>query len=179
VFNEDCGILAMHVVAFDIGCEPSPSVPAELVIQDGWKTYLLFFAVSKEVGASGRLRDLGVAVLDCEACVMATFGYPNDEGLEEHPLYHSGMADITSSVMEVTDSAWAKEVDGQRVASSQRIWGGRGIERDWTKGCKARHFIIALKEKTFECLASSIAVERFCPTFPEAIAYVMAKLAEH
>ena len=34
----------------------------------------------------------------------------------------------------------------------------------WARDDKffARHFIIMLKEKTFECLASSLAVEKFC-----------------
>lgn len=171
--------MAARVQTYDIGCEPSPSAPAETVIQDGWKTYLLFFAVSKVVGQSGYLDDLGVAVLDCDHCVMAKFGYPNDEGLPEHPLYSFGMAEAASSVLEVVDSAWAAEVDGQRVASARRIWGGRGIAPEWVKDCKSRHFIITFKEKTFECLASSIAVERFCPTFSEATTFVMAKLAEH
>jgi hypothetical protein len=168
-----------RIQPYDIGCKPSPSVPAETVIQDGWKTYLLFFAVSKVPGPSGRLDGLGVAVLDCDNCVMAKFGYPNDEGLPEHPLYCEGIADSTSFVLEVVDSAWATEVDGQRLASAQRIWGGRGIAPDWMKDCKSRHFIVLLKEKTFECLASSMSVERFCPTFDEATAFVMGKLAEN
>jgi hypothetical protein len=171
--------MSARVQPYDIGCEPSPSVPAETVVQDGWKTDLLFFAVSKAVGQSGYLDDLGVAVLDCHQCVMAKFGYPNDEGLPEHPLYLSGMGETASSVMEVADSAWAAEVDGQRTASARRIWGGRGIEPGWVKDCKSRHFIVTLKEKTFECLASSLTVEQFCPTFAEATAFVMAKLAEH
>lgn len=142
-------------------------------------TYLLFFAVSKAVGPSGYLDDLGVAVLNCNQCVMAKFGYPNDEGLPEHPLFDCGMADATSSVLEVVDSAWAAEVNGQRDSSARRIWGGRGIAPDWVKESKSRHFVVALKEKTFECLASSIEVERFCPTFAEAKEFVLAKLAEH
>lgn len=169
----------MRIQPYDIGCEPSPSVPAETVIQDGWKTYLLFFAVSKAVGPSGYLDDLGVAVLNCGGCVMAKFGYPNDEGLPEHPLYHCGMAGAVGSVLEVVDSAWSAEVDVQRVASARRIWAGRGIAPDWVKEFKSRHFIVTLKEKTFECLTSSIAVERFFPTFAEATAFTMAKLAEH
>ena len=171
--------MTAQVQPYDIGCEPAPSVPAETVIQDVWKTYLLFFAVSKVVGQSGYLEDLGVAVLGCDHCVMSKFGYPNDEGLAEHPLYRFGMAEVATSVLEVVDSAWAAEVDGQRVASARRIWGGRGITPDWMKDCKSRHFIVTLKEKTFECLASSIAVERFCPTFADATAFVMGKLAEH
>lgn len=171
--------MAARVQPYDIGCEPSPSVPAEMVIQDGWKTYLLFFAVSKGVGRSGYLDELGVAVLNCDHCVMAKFGYPNDEGLPEHSLYRFGMADAASSVLEVVDSTWAAEVGGQQVASTRRIWGSRGIAPDWVNGCKSRHFIVTLKEKTFECLASSIVVERFCPSFAEATAFVMDKLAEH
>ena len=80
-----------RVHPFDIGCEPSPSVPAETLLADGWKTYLLFFAVSKG-------KDLGVAVLDCDHCVMSKFGYPNDEGLEEHPqqTWHGRSHDFCS-----------------------------------------------------------------------------------
>jgi hypothetical protein len=171
--------MGARVQPYDIGCEPSPSVPAETVFQDGWKTYLLFFAVSKAVGQSGYLDNLGVAILDCHHCVMAKFGYPNDEGLPEHPLYRCGMAGAGSSVLEVVDSAWAAEVDEQRVASAHRIWGGRGIAPDWVKDCKSRHFVVTLKEKSFECLASSMAVERFCPTFDKATKFVMTKLAEN
>ncbi|HVS38277.1 MAG TPA: hypothetical protein VMS17_22155 [Gemmataceae bacterium] len=171
--------MTARVRPYDIGCEPSPSVPAETVIQDGWATYLLFFAVSKAVGPSGYLDDLGVAVVECHHCVMAKFGYPNDEGLPEHPLYHCGMAEAASSILEVVDSAWAAEVDGQQVASARRIWGGRGIEPDWMKDRNSRHFIVTLKEKTFECLASSMVVERFCPTFAEAAAFVIGRPAEH
>src|SRR6476620_4506081 len=127
--------MAVRVQPYDIGCEPDPSVPAEMVIQDGWKSYLLFFAVSKSVGRSGNLDDLGVAIVDCDRCVMSKFGYPNDEGLAEHPLYRFGMDEEASSVLEVVESAWAAEVDGQRVASARQIWGGRGITPDWVKDC--------------------------------------------
>lgn len=171
--------MTARIRPFDIGCEPSPSVPAETVIQDGWATYLLFFAVSKGVGQSGYLDDLGVAVLNCDRCVMAKFGYPNDEGLPEHPLYRCGMAETVSNVLEVVDSEWAAEVNAQRAASARRIWGSRGIAPNWLEDRKSRHFTVTLKEKTFECLATSIMVERFFPTFAEATAYVMAKLAEH
>jgi len=81
--------MAAQVQPHDIGCEPSPSVPAETVIQDGWKTYLLFFAVSKAIGPSGYLDDLGVAVLDCDHCVMAKFGYPRRDEELQAPLSDS------------------------------------------------------------------------------------------
>lgn len=170
--------MATHIRPFDIGCEPSPSVPAETLLQDGWGTYLLFFAVSKNVGKSGYLDDLGVAVLECRGCVVAKFGYPNDEGRPEHPLYSAGMAQATSAVLEVVESAWAREVDEQAMASARRIWGARATDLFRSRE-PAGHFIINLKEKTFECLASSLAVARYCGTFDEAIAFVMEKFKSH
>jgi hypothetical protein len=148
-------------------------------LQDGWKTYLLFFAVSKSVGESGSLQDLGVAVLDCRECVISKFGYPNDEALPEHPVYDRGMAGLGTAVLEVIDSPWASEVSGQMVASARRIWGGRGMSSDWATGRTSRHFVVTLKEATFECIASSLAVERFFKTFDEAYAYVIGRFKEH
>lgn len=171
--------MAIQARAYDIGCEPSPSVPAETLLQDGWKTFLLFFAVSKAVGSDGRLDDLGVAVVDCRDCASSKFGYPNDEGMPEHPLYPCGLAEAGSSILEVIESPWAMEVSEQMVASSRRIWGGRGMGSGWSSERRLRHFIIVLKEVTFECLASSLVVDRFCECFDEAYAYVLAKLAEH
>lgn len=110
---------------------------------------------------------------------MAKFGYPNDEGRPEHPLFRFIIGNTESSVLEVLDSAWASEIDGQRIASARRIWGGRGMDTDWAKDRNSKHFIVLLKEKTFECLASEITVERFFPTFGEATAFVTAKLAEY
>jgi hypothetical protein len=164
---------------YDIGCEPSPSVPAESLLQDGWKTYLLFFAVSKSVDESGYLTQLGVAVVDCRDCLISKFGDPNDEGRPEHPLYHCGMAATKTSILEVIESPWAREVSEQKAASARRIWGGRSIEMAPSKDSPRRHFIVTLKEKTFECIASSLTVKRFFKTFDEAYAHVIGKLQEH
>jgi hypothetical protein len=162
----------------DIGCEPSPSVPAETLIQDGWSTYLLFWAVSKQPeGSPPRLRDLGVAVVECEGCSLTKFGYPNDEGLPEHPAYPLGLEQATTSILEITDSAWAKELKDQANASRDRIWGERRAGS--AEQPPLRHFVVVLKEATFECLAHSLVVRRFEPTFPAAVEYVHSKLAEH
>ena len=171
--------MATRLLPYDIGCEPSPSVPAETLLQDGWKTYLLFFAVSKSVEESGFLKDLGVAVLECQECEMSKFGYPNDEGLPEHPLYSCGLEVAQTSILEVIDSQWVKEVSGQMIASAHRIWGGRGINPTWATERVRRHFIVMLKEMTFECIASSLVVVKYCISFDEAFAYVIERLKEH
>src|SRR3982751_1853612 len=120
--------MTVSLCPHSIGCMPSPSVPAETLMQDGWSTFLLFFACSETVGNSGFLEDKGVAVLECESCAVTKFGYPNDEGLPEHPLYSLGMAVASSPILEVVGSVWASEVAAQARASSDRIWGGRAMK---------------------------------------------------
>ena len=171
--------MPLSLRTYDIGCEPSPSVPAEMVIQDGWATYLLFFAVSKSADETGNLKDLGVAVIECKHCSAAKFGYPNDEGLPEHPLYHLGLGTAESSILEVVGSAWAQEVFQQQIASGRRIWGGRNSTWKPAQDEPPRHFIIPLKEQTFECLATELSVEFFAKDFPEALRHVHQKLSEH
>jgi hypothetical protein len=161
---------------YDIGCEPSPSVPAETVIADGWCTYLLFFAVSKMLNANGKLDDLRVAVLRCNHCVSSRFGYPNGEGFPEHPLYDLGLDNSESSVLRIVDSTWTRDVQSQMAASARRIWGARVAE---STPVELHHFLIALKEATFECVAESMTVETYAETFDAAFAHVMKKLAEH
>ncbi len=164
---------------YDIGCRPSPSVPAETVIQDGWATYLLFFAVSTSLDETGHLKDLGVAVVECRHCSVSKFGYPNDEGRPEHPLYALGLGTARSPVLEILGSVWAREVHEQTLASTRRIWGGRKSSWEPGKSDPSRHFVVLLKEKTFECVASELSVELFAKDFGEAFEYVYRKLLEH
>jgi hypothetical protein len=148
-------------------------------LQDGWCTYLLFFACSESVGSSGYLEDKGVAVLECESCAITKFGYPNDEGLPEHPLYAVGLADASSPILEVVGSIWASEVSAQVRASSNRIWGGRGMKVPDSHRAPGRHFIVLLKEQTFECIATALTVRLYAKDFAEAYSYVQQRLAEH
>jgi hypothetical protein len=171
--------MAIQLNSFDIGCEPSPSVPAETLLQDGREAYLLFFAVSKVVNEFGYLKDLGVAIVHFKECEITKFGYPNDEGLPEHPLYKYGMANAESSVLEVIDSPWQREISQQRVASVSRIKRDDEMGKLFAKNYSRRHFVITLKAATVECIASEIYVERYCKTFEEAYAHVIQEFAKH
>lgn len=44
---------------------------------------------------------------------------------------------------------------------------------------KRSHFMITLKEKTFECLASSLVVDHFAESFEDAFTYVIRQFNEH
>ena len=159
----------------DIGCEPSPSTPAETLIQDGWSTHLLFYAVSKDSEGLPH-RELGVAVVECEGCSVTKFGYPNDEGLPEHPAYALGLGEASTSVFEMRASPWVKEHEAQIKASKARIWGGRGANSFASP--QVRHFVVLLKEATFECLPHNLSVRRIEPTFANAMEYVRSVLSE-
>lgn len=172
-------VMSTIIQAYDIGCEPSPSVSGETVVQNGWATYVLFFAVAKSVGDDGYLKDLGVAVVECEHCSTVKFGYPNDEGRPEHPLYAAGLEACDSPIVEVTGSTWAEEVLQQGRASTQRIWGNRDPRWKPSAGKPSRHFIILLKEKTFECLAGTLVVRFFAKDFAEAFEYVRREISKH
>lgn len=166
-----------RVIPYSIGCAASPSVPAETVVADGWSTFLLFFAVSECVDpATGYLEDVGVAIVEFTECAGLQFGYPNDEGLPEHPLYEHGLADLASTVGEVLESAWARDVGAQMHASAERIWATRGAVPSLPT---LRHFIVPLKERTLECLASDAKLIKCVDIFDKAHAYVQARQSEH
>ncbi len=140
-------------------------------------TFLLFFAVSEEISALGFLEDLGVAVIECEDCTSAKMGYPNDEGLPEHPFYPDGLAD-GAAAYSVSESAWLADVETQVKNSRDRIWGGRGMNPTFSKR-QQFHFIVPLKEGTFECLAGGLQLRGYFPTFDEAFNYVLERFREH
>jgi hypothetical protein len=52
------------------------------------------------------------------------------------------------------------------------------MDWSWARGDQPRHFVLTLKEKTFECLASSLVVVRFCETFDTAYAHVIEEFSK-
>jgi hypothetical protein len=110
-----------------------------------------------------------------EATVL--FPHPIPPVSPEHPLFGLGLADPESSILEVKGSAWAEEVSTQMQMSTDRIWGKREQASDGTSGEGYRHFILLLKEKTFECIATRLTVRHYARNFPEAYAYVQKMFA--
>lgn len=75
------------------------------------------------------------------------FGWPNDEVLDAHPLYHRGLGYY--GAFEVLDSSWLREmVEGNRRHRHHKDELFLGL----------RHFIITFHDETFECIASSYEV---------------------
>ncbi len=166
----------MRILPYALGCQPS-SVPAETLLQDGWNAFLLFFAVSTQVNTEGHVTDLGVAVVECGGCRLTKFGYPNDEGIVEHPLFGEGLLSGNSSIFEVLDSSWANEVAQQMEGARKRLWSADTLRK--VDPVHLRHFVITLKETTFECLSDGLRVDRYFKTFEEAQAFVLSRMDNH
>jgi len=82
---------------------------------------------------------------DVIGCMIATFGYPNDEALGSHPLYASGLRQY--AVFEVIDSSWKRGVIEQNL---------RSFPVNPPHYESLRHFVVTFQDSTFECLAQEL-----------------------
>ncbi|MGV3658651.1 MAG: hypothetical protein ACO1TE_00650 [Prosthecobacter sp.] len=111
------------------------------------------------------ITDRGYAVLEFARSCWTTFGYPNDEAMEGHPL--SGRGLDSSTVCEVFNSAWAERMRTQnRVAFPSH------------EMCPVRHFIFPFHEETFECLCSGVEVVFTHPEFETTMAHAASLVAK-
>ncbi len=154
---------------YKFACEPCPGAPYETLLQDGWNAFLVF-------KPSGENRDY--VIVECENCSSTRFGYPNDEGLPEHPHYRDGLSAGGTSIFVSEESPWLLEITTQERKSSERIWGGRGMQLP-TGSRMLYHFIIPMKEATFECIASGLKVAHRVKSYEEAFAYVRERFSQH
>ena len=171
-----------YVISVDIGCQPSFSGSAEIVIQTENMTLVVFRALSVKLSDSGCYDDLGFAVVECERCSRSQFGYPNDEGLPEHPLYHQGLSDA-DGIAEVINSSWAAALEKQMETSARRIWGSSydeaySVPEGENQRFAGRHFIFTFKENTFECIADSLKLHLIKISYQEAISFINQRMAD-
>lgn len=154
---------------YDIGCEPA-SVDEAIVLEGMAGTFLVFFAVSP-IGV-----DLGVAVLECVDCSATRLGYPNDEGLPEHDRWNDGLGSLDYPIAEVSDSDWVLHLSKQVIVSRNRIWRDRSEVAFAKPSRPLRHFIVLLKEQTFECVAREMKVLGFHSSFSSACSVALSRL---
>lgn len=116
-------IVTERVVELDLEFRPEAAISGGLLIQSESSVSLLFNTMSARPGRSGYLEDMGIGILEFNSCVTTRFGYPNDEGRNEHPLFDKGLSEIGYGVCEVLNSRWAAEWMAMTRASAERIWG--------------------------------------------------------
>jgi hypothetical protein len=77
------------VVELELGCVPEAAISGGVLIRTDQSTFLTFNAV--RVTDNQQREGIGHAVVEFPRCLLAEFGYPNDEALAGHPLYASGL----------------------------------------------------------------------------------------
>jgi hypothetical protein len=127
--KESAAVARDEVVQLSPGWNVDPGVPDPILVQREDSAAILFHIAPD--------RDTVLVVF--EGCLIARFGYPNDEGLGTHPLYAKGLAFY--ACQEVLDSSWPAELGVQQWAQN------------------LRHFVITFHDSTFECLADDIRWE--------------------
>jgi hypothetical protein len=100
-----------------------------------------------------------------DSCIWFARGGPNDEALSNHPLSPLGLR--PHSLQEVIQSPFIATRAAIQVRS------GCAAPAHWTS---VRHFVFAMKEDTFECLASTYTLIGSFPTLEEATSAARASL---
>lgn len=90
-----------------------------------------------------------LAIVELGHCHSFTFGAPNDEAFNGHPLYEKGLHPY--GVFEVRNSSWLRTMEQRNSVhlyhKPDRFYG------------RYKHFVFAFHDSTFECLAEGFKCE--------------------
>jgi len=109
-----------EVVRLDLPWTPDPGAPLPLLWQADGDAVVIYHP-SFSTGRGGER-----VVLRFGRCMIAVFGYPNDEALGGHPLFEHGLGFY--DIFEVLNSSWIQRLRDQNLVNFP------GIElagRDW------------------------------------------------
>lgn len=150
----------------DLGVKWDTGAPMPVLIS-GVRTFVAFYLSIHDPlfdGTDSRMRDPrrdhGIGVVEFKSMTSVKMGTPNDEVLNGHPLWGSGLE--LYSAHEVRNSPWIND-----LMEVNRIHSGFDTSH-WTA---ARHFILTFHDETLECVADGTAA-RTEPgaTMPEVVA---------
>jgi hypothetical protein len=137
-----------RVVELDVPWVPEMAAPMPVLWQSEHQAVLAYHASPKAPGGP-------YCVVAFEGCLIATFGYPNEDALPGHPLHDKGLE--WYGFYEVEASSWIDKLKAQNAVTFP--------DADWwpdspfAQGGPIRHFAITFHDSTFECLARSFAGE--------------------
>lgn len=126
------------VTVLNVGLYPQPGAPQPIVLQDGPRAILVFGAVTPK-------EQTLTAVAELNGCLATLFAYPGDEALRGHPLYRNGLR--PNSINEILHSTWLHKLRQQNIVAFP-------LSSDW----QHHHFVIALDDSTFECIADDLTI---------------------
>jgi len=145
-----------YCVPLDFPYKCDVGAPLPHLIQNEHKSILLYFLKSAKkdwFGKSVEVISLSeterwIAVLSFKRCQSTRFGAPNDETLEGHPLYGSGLDYYDA--YEVKNSDWIKDLE--KINSVHSNHSSKYYE-------KYKHYFFTFHDSIFECVAMDFEVE--------------------
>ncbi len=150
----------------DLGVKWDTGAPMPMLIS-GLRTFVAFYLSVHDPlfdGTNPSMRDPradhGIGIVEFKSVTSIKMGSPNDEVLNGHPLWGSGLEFY--SAHEVKNSPWITHImEVNRVHSGFH-------ESHWRE---ARHFILTFHDETLECVAEA-TVARTEPgaSMPEVVA---------
>jgi len=87
------------------------------------------------------------AIIEFKLCYVYTFGSPNDEVFDSHPLYKRGLSPY--GAYEIKNSSWIRQLERMNSVHPRH-----DPERFWRR----HHYIFAFHDSTFECVADGLRI---------------------
>jgi len=140
-----------------LGDVPQPSVesPCPIVLADDAQLFVLYVLQSKPEGwydswvkmISSDSEGAPFAIIVFHHPLAYYHGIPDDEALHGHPLYRRGLR--PHGAFEIENSSWQEGLLKMRgMQAAHRIENYH----------RYRHFVLAFRDTTFECLAESYSI---------------------
>lgn len=120
---------------------PSGGAPIPLVLSNDNKSVLAYYTAEQDKSV---LEDERIAIITFSSCYASNYGAPNDEAFSGHPLYEYGLRPYNISM--VNNSPWIRHLC--KINSVHPYHSDKMFE-DY------KHFVIHLKDSTYECIAKS------------------------
>jgi len=138
--------------------QPSAGSPSPVVVSDD-HTLLLAYNIQRgepRLQAGEVLTDSDnsvfaeeVAIVEFRNYLSYSFGSPNDEALNGHPLYGRGLENY--AVFEVIESSWIKELEKRN--SVHPMHSPQAFQ-------SLHHYVFTFHDSTFECVAPRSEISR-------------------
>jgi hypothetical protein len=175
-----------HAELFDLGVQWDIGAPLPVLIANEDRTFLVFYLRNVDPDWDGtyvHVRDPAqdidqpMAVLEFRGCHSAKLGDPNDEVLHGHRLWGRGLKPYGAFL--VRNSTWVAEL--RRINEVHESYRDPKVLRGesyftlppWER---MNHYLFALHDSTFECVAESFTVSTFSSSMPEVLQAVLRDL---
>ena len=153
--------------------QSSVGAPLPIVLSDEHNVLLAYIVQNTPSdwdGRSVRIVDPStagepLALVEFARCWSFTFGAPNDEAFEGHPLHSRGLHPY--GAFEVQHSSWIRQLE--KMNSVHPYHDSKRFER-------LKHFVFAFHDSTFECVADSFTVSEHEGSLEQLLPVMQSRL---